>query len=69
MNGWQAAALTTLCVVTGTVYDQQHHPLAKSRVVLMGANKKEFTALTDANGSSRFSVPAGSYRLRTNEGM
>ena len=68
MNGWQAAALTTLCVVTGTVYDQQHHPLPKSKVVLTYSDDKELTTTTNADGRYRFSVPAGSYRLRTVEG-
>jgi tetratricopeptide (TPR) repeat protein len=63
MNGWQAA-VTALCVVTGTVYDSQHHPVPAVRVYLQSADKKEVTAQTDAAGIYRFSVPSGTYTVR-----
>ncbi len=63
MNGWQAAA-ATLCLVTGTVYDAQHHPVTAAKVYLQSANQKEVMAQTDAVGSYHFSTPAGTYTLR-----
>ena len=66
MNSWQAAA--ALCVVTGTVYDAQHHPVAAAKVYLQSADKKEVSAQADKAGVYRFSVPGGTYTLRLEEG-
>jgi Flp pilus assembly protein TadD len=63
MNGWQAVA-ATLCVITGTVYDAQHHPAAAAKVYLQAADQKEVMVLTDAHGMYRFSTAAGTYTLR-----
>jgi len=63
MNGWQAT-VAALCVVTGTVYDTQHHPLASAKVVLQSANKNEVTMQTDSAGAFQFKVAGGSYTLR-----
>jgi len=63
MNGWQAT-VAALCVVTGTVYDSQHRPLAAAKVVLQSADKREVTAQTDSTGVFRFNVASGRYTLR-----
>jgi tetratricopeptide (TPR) repeat protein len=64
MTGWQAA-VATLCLVTGSVFDEQHHPVASVKVYLQPAGKREaLTTQTDADGVYRFSVPSGSYKLR-----
>jgi tetratricopeptide (TPR) repeat protein len=65
MMGWQTAAVTALCVVTGTVYDAQHHPLGAVKVYLQSEDKKTIAALTNAQGIYRVSVPSGKYVLRT----
>jgi tetratricopeptide (TPR) repeat protein len=62
MNGWQTA-LAALCVVTGTVYDGQRHPLPSVKVYLQSADKKELAAQTDSSGVYRFSVPSGVYTV------
>lgn len=62
MNGWQAAA-AVLCVITGTVYDGQHHPVPAVKVYLQTADKREMTVQTDSSGVYRFSVPAGLYKV------
>jgi tetratricopeptide (TPR) repeat protein len=62
MNGWQTKA-AVLCVLTGTVFDSQHHPVASAKVYLQAADQKEITAQTDAAGVYRFSVPGGIYKV------
>jgi tetratricopeptide (TPR) repeat protein len=62
MNGWQTAA-TVLCVISGTVYDAQHHPVRAAKVHLESTDKKELVAETDSTGTYRFSVPTGNYMV------
>jgi tetratricopeptide (TPR) repeat protein len=61
MNGWQEAA-AVLCLVTGTVFDSQHHPVVAAKVYIKG--QTEVTTQSDAHGVYRFSVPNGVYSLR-----
>jgi len=63
MNGWQAT-VAALCVITGTIYDAQHHPIPAAKVVLLSADKREVTAQADSAGVFRFNVASGSYTLR-----
>ncbi len=63
MNGWQAT-VTTLCLVTGTVFDEQHHAVSKGKVYLECAGKKELATETNSSGVYQFNVPSGSYTLR-----
>jgi tetratricopeptide (TPR) repeat protein len=64
MNGWQAAA-AALCLVTGSVFDAEHHPVPSAKVYLRSAqSKKALSAQTDSAGTYRFNVPSGSYTLR-----
>jgi tetratricopeptide (TPR) repeat protein len=66
MNGWQTAA-AALCIISGTVYDANHHAVAAARVHLESADHKEWTAESDSAGVYRFSVPEGKYTLRTED--
>src|ERR1700689_3073302 len=63
MNGWQTAA-AVLCIVTGTVYDTEHHPAPSTKVYLQSVDKKGVSAQTDSSGIYRFSVPRGTYTIR-----
>jgi tetratricopeptide (TPR) repeat protein len=63
MNGWQAA-VTSLCLITGSVFDEQHHAVPAAKVYLESAGKKELATETNSDGVYRFSVPSGSYTLR-----
>ena len=63
MNGWQTA-VTTLCLITGSVFDEQHRPVPTAKVYLESAGKKELATETDPEGVYRFTVPSGSYTLR-----
>lgn len=62
MSGWQTAA-AVLCVVTGTVYDSQHHAVPSAKVYLQDARKQEKVIQTDELGVYRFSVPVGIYEI------
>jgi tetratricopeptide (TPR) repeat protein len=64
MTGWQTAA-AVLCVVTGTVFDSQHHPVPATKVYLQLAGEKELMVQTGAAGIYRFSVPCGVYTVHT----
>ncbi len=64
MTGWQAT-VAALCIVTGTVFDAQHHPIPSAKVVLQSSTgKREVSALADSAGVFRFSVASGNYTLR-----
>jgi tetratricopeptide (TPR) repeat protein len=63
MNGWQAAA-ATLSLITGAVFDEQHHPVPAAKVYLQSPGKQDMATETDAQGVYRFSVTSGSYTLR-----
>jgi tetratricopeptide (TPR) repeat protein len=64
MNGWQAA-VTALCLVTGSVFDAEHHPVPSVKVYLESAHNNEaLSTQTDSAGTYRFKVPSGSYTLR-----
>jgi len=68
MNGWQTTAAAALCVITGTVYDGQHHAVAAAKVYLEAADKKEVSVQTDEAGVYRFSAPSGVYLIHTDGG-
>ena len=62
MNGWQTAAVT-LCVVTGKVFDSQHHAVPSAKVIQLFAGKKELATETNSDGVIQFSVPADHTRF------
>ena len=62
MNGWQTASVV-LYVLTGTVYDSQHHVIPSAKVYLQDARKQETVMQTDERGVYRFSVPVGIYEI------
>jgi tetratricopeptide (TPR) repeat protein len=63
MNGWQSA-VATLCLVTGSVFDAEHHPMPSVKVYLQPAGKNEaISTQTNSDGVYRFNVPKGSYAL------
>ncbi len=65
MNGWQAA-VTTLCIVTGSVFDEQQRPVPAAKVYLESTGKKDLVTETNSAGVYRFTVASGSYTLRVN---
>ena len=67
MTGWQET-VAVLCVVTGVLFDAQHHPIPSAKVYLQPVGKKDaLSALTDSAGVYRFTVPSGSYTLRSKD--
>jgi len=63
MTGWQAT-VATLCLITGSVFDEQHRPVRAAKVYLRSAGKKDVATETNSDGVYRFTVPSGSYTLR-----
>ncbi len=63
MTGWQSA-VTALCLLTGHVFDAQHHPAKAVKVYLQAAGKTEVLSVqTGSDGVYRFSVTAGGYTI------
>ena len=59
-----SCAQTNSGVVTGRILNSQHQPLVSSKVLVQRDGKDVVSGVTDANGSYRFNLPPGDYRLR-----
>jgi hypothetical protein len=64
--GSSSQATVKRIVLTGTVYDRNHAVIVSSQITAQNAEGKNFWAVTNNEGVSKFEIPLDEYRIEAN---